>query len=96
MDVKMTSNHIKIKIKRPNSSQEPQAPTQAPNQDLKDMDVLQNQKQSDYCIFKLSWVWSWVLYLSQCKYNMVMKSQKITSSGDTTRGLDSKPCHDLN
>ena len=41
----MTIDHIQIKIKRPNSSQEPQAPTKAPNQDLKDMDVL--------CVFKI-------------------------------------------
>ena len=35
---------MEIKIKRPNSSQEPQAPTKAPNQDLKDMDILCNFK----------------------------------------------------
>ena len=38
--IKMTSDHIQIKIKMPNPSQETSAPTKAPNQDLKDMDVL--------------------------------------------------------
>ena len=40
MSVSKTSDHIHIKIKMPNPSQEPPAPTKAPNQDLKDMDVL--------------------------------------------------------
>ena len=37
--------HIKNKIKIPNPSQEPQASSKAPNQDVKDKDVL--------CIFKI-------------------------------------------
>ena len=45
MGVSKTSNHIKIKIMMPNPSQEPQAPSKAPNQDLKDMDVV--------CTFKI-------------------------------------------
>ena len=40
MGVSMTSNYIHIKIKMPNPSQEPPASSQAPNEDLKDMDVL--------------------------------------------------------
>ena len=40
MGVPMTSDHIKIKIKIPNTSQEPPASSKAPNEDLKDMDVL--------------------------------------------------------
>ena len=40
MGISKTSNHSKIQMKKPNSSQEPQAPTKAPNQDLKDMDVI--------------------------------------------------------
>ena len=40
-----TSSHIKMKIKMPNPSQEPSAFSKAPNQDLKDMDVL--------CTFKI-------------------------------------------
>ena len=36
----MTGDHIQIKIKMPNPSQEPSASSKAPNQDLKDMDVL--------------------------------------------------------
>ena len=38
--VSMTSDHIQIKIKMPNPSQEPLASSKAPNEDLKDMDVL--------------------------------------------------------
>ena len=40
-----TSDHIQIKIKMPNPSQEPPASSKAPNEDLKDMDVL--------CTFKI-------------------------------------------
>merc|ERR1711954_361522 len=43
--VPKTRNHIKIKIKRPNPSQEPPASSKAPNEDSKDMDVL--------CTFKI-------------------------------------------
>ena len=34
------SDHIQIKIKMPNFSQEPPVSSKAPNEDLKDMDVL--------------------------------------------------------
>ena len=40
-----TSDHIQIKIKIPNPSQEPPADSRGPNEDLKDMDVL--------CTFKI-------------------------------------------
>ena len=40
MGVLKTSDHIQIKIKMPNPNQEPPASSKAPNQDLKDMDVL--------------------------------------------------------
>ena len=40
IDVKKISDHIKIKKKIPEASQEPQASSKDPNQDLKDMDVL--------------------------------------------------------
>merc|ERR1711954_118684 len=40
-----TSNHIQINIRMPKPSQEPPAFSKAPNQDLKDMDVL--------CTFKI-------------------------------------------
>merc|ERR1711954_481896 len=43
--VPKTNDHIKIKIKMPNTSQEPLASSKAPNQDLKDMNVL--------CTFKI-------------------------------------------
>ena len=44
MGVPKTSDHIKIEIKFANPSQEPAASPKAPNQDLKDMDVLCNFK----------------------------------------------------
>ena len=40
MSVSKINDHIKIKIKRPRCSQEPPAPTEAQNMDLKDKDLL--------------------------------------------------------
>ena len=40
MGISKTRDHIEIKIKMPNSSQEPPVSSKAPNEDLKDMDVL--------------------------------------------------------
>merc|ERR1712112_536571 len=40
MDVPKTSDHIQIAIRMPNPSQEHPASSKAPNEDLKDMDVL--------------------------------------------------------
>ena len=40
MGLSKTSDHIQIKIKMPNSSQEPPVSSKAPNEDLKYMDVL--------------------------------------------------------
>ena len=40
MGVPKTSDHNQIKIKMTNPSQEPQASSEASNQDFKDMDVL--------------------------------------------------------
>ena len=40
MGVSKTSDHTQIKIKMPNPNQELAASSQAPNQDLMDMDVL--------------------------------------------------------
>ena len=45
MCVPKTSDHIQIKIKMQNPSQEPPASSKAPKQDFKDMDVL--------CTFKI-------------------------------------------
>ena len=45
MAVLKNSDHIQIKKKMQNTSQEPPAPTKAPNHDLKDNDVL--------CTFKI-------------------------------------------
>ena len=44
MGVLKTNDHIQIKIKMPNPSQEPPASSKAPNEDLKDMDILCNFK----------------------------------------------------
>ena len=43
--ISKTSVHMKFKIKKPNPSQEPPASYNAPNHDLKDIDVL--------CTFKI-------------------------------------------
>ena len=45
MGISKTSDHIQIKIMMPNPSQDPPASSKAPNEDLKDMDVL--------CTFKI-------------------------------------------
>ena len=45
MGISKTSNHIEIKKKMPSPSQEPPAASKAPNEDVKDVDVL--------CIFKI-------------------------------------------
>merc|ERR1712081_57530 len=45
MGVSKTNDHIKINIKMPYPNQEPTASSKAPNNDLKDMDVL--------CTFKM-------------------------------------------
>ena len=45
MGVSKTSDHIQIKINMTNPSQEPPASNKAPNEDLKDMDLL--------CTFKI-------------------------------------------
>ena len=44
LGVSKTSDYIQIKIKMPNPSQEPPASSKAPNEDLKDMDVLSTFK----------------------------------------------------
>ena len=40
MDKTKTSDHIQVNIRMQNPSQEPAASSKAPNEDLKDMDVL--------------------------------------------------------
>ena len=45
MGIAKTNDHIKIKIKMPNPSQEPPASTKSPIQDLKDVNAL--------CTFKM-------------------------------------------
>ena len=61
MGVSKTSDHIQIKIKMPNPSQETPAPSKAWNEDLKDMDVLRTFKikiesqKSDHGCIKDQW-----------------------------------------
>ena len=45
MGVSKTSDHVQVKIKMQNPFQDPSASSKAPNEDLKDMDVL--------CTFKI-------------------------------------------
>ena len=45
MGISKTSDHIQIKIKMPNPSQEPPASSKTKNEEFRDMDVL--------CIFKI-------------------------------------------
>ena len=77
MDISETSDHIKIKIKIQNPSQESPASSKAPNEDLKDMDVL--------CTFKIkiepkfgSWVYQIPMIIS--KQDQDAKPQSGTSS----------------
>ena len=65
MGVSKTSDHIQIKIKMPNPSQEPPASSKTPNEDLKDMDVLCTFKikiesqNLDHCCIKDQWPYSY-------------------------------------
>ena len=44
MGISKTSDNIQVKIKMPNSNQEPRASSKAQSQDLEDMDLLCNYK----------------------------------------------------
>ena len=44
MGISKTNDHIQIKIKMQNPSQEPPVSSKAPNEDLKDMDVFSTFK----------------------------------------------------
>ena len=63
--VSKTCDHIQIKIKMPNPSQEPPASSKGPNEDLKDMDVLCTSKikieskNSDHGCIKDQWPYSY-------------------------------------
>ena len=78
MGISKTSDHIQIKIKMPNPSQEPPASSKAPNEDLKDMDILCNFNikieswNSDQCYIKDNWPYS--------NQNQDAKHQSRTSS----------------
>ena len=78
MGVSKTGDHMQIKIKIPNPSQEPPASSKAQNEDLKDMDVLCTFKikiesqNSDHWYIKDQWP-----YPDQ---DQDAKSQSVTSS----------------
>ena len=59
MGVSKASDHIQINLRVQNPSQEPPASSKAPNEDLKDMDVL--------CTFKLK-IESWNSKIEYIKY----------------------------
>merc|ERR1712081_73018 len=66
MEISKTSDYILIKIKMPNPRQEPPSSSKAPNEDLKDMDVL--------CTFKIkiepkfgSWVYQRLVTISKSR-----------------------------
>ena len=46
MGVSKTSDYIQKNIRMPNPSQEPPASSKAPNQDLKDMDILYTKSET--------------------------------------------------
>ena len=78
MGISKASDHIKIKIKIPSTSQKTQASLKASNEDLKDMDVL--------CTFKIklkSQLWIMVVSKTcdhiQIKIRMPNFSQKPTA-----------------
>ena len=57
MGISKTNDHIQIKIKMPNPSQEPPASSKTPNEDLKDRDVLctfmikiESPKSNHWCV----------------------------------------------
>ena len=78
MDVSKTSDPIQIKIKMPNPSQEPPVSSKAPNEGLKDMEVLCTSKiklesqNLEHGVIK-----DQQLYLNQ---NPDTKPQSVTSS----------------
>ena len=79
MDVSKTSDHFQIKIEMPNLSQEPLAPTKAPDQDLKNMDILctfKIQKSTKIRIMGISKTSDHI----QIKIKMTILSQEPTTS----------------
>ena len=67
MGVSKTSNIILIMIKKPNPSQESLASSKAPNENLKDMDVL--------CTFKIKIESQNLELVSKTKYHIQIKTK---------------------
>merc|ERR1711954_625925 len=82
MCVPKTSDHIQINIRMPNSSQEPPASSKAPNEDLKDMDVL--------CTFKIEMrAKIWIMGISKTSDNIQIKIKMPTPQSGTSSILQS-------
>ena len=79
MGVSKTSDHIQIKIKMPNPSQEPTVSSKNPNEDFKDMDVLCTLKIKIGCLNSKNWYIK-DQYHIQIKINMSNPSQKSPAS----------------
>ena len=80
MGVPKTSDHFKIKIKMQNPSQEPPASSKAPNEDLKDMDVL--------CAFKINREPKFAIWVYQ---RPVIISKSISGCQTPVRNLQHPP-----
>ena len=65
MGISKTSDHIQIKIKMPNLSQEAPASSKVPNEDLKDIDVL--------CTFKIKRAKIWIMGVSKTSDQIYIK-----------------------
>ena len=84
MGMSKTRDCIKIKIKRPSSSQEPPASSKATNEDLRDMDVLCTFKimmESHRYIMGISKTSDYV----QIKIKMTNPGQKLPASSKSTK-----------
>ena len=80
MGVSKTCDHIQIKIKMPNPSQEPPTPSKAPNEGWKDMDVL--------CTFKImvesqNLVYQRPVNISKSKSSQVSRVSSKAPNGDS-------------
>ena len=73
MGISKTSDHIRIKIKIPNPSQEPPVSSKAPNEELKDVDVL--------CTFKIKIESTiWIMGISKTRDHIQTKIKMPTPS----------------
>ena len=82
-----TSDHIQIKIKMPNPSQEPPASSKAPNEDIRDMDVL--------CTFKVMMEsHRYIMGISKTSDDVQIKI-KMTNPGQKLPASSKSPNEDI-